>query len=174
MNKIYRLIRYDWPMHFVLLLTNWLPDNVLFMRMRGKFISPFFKKCGINLRVARGNIFYNSYNIIIGANVYIAYGNWFSGSTDIIIEDEVMFGPKSIIISGNHRRENGSFRYGTDSLKPIKISFGSWIGGNCAILAGSQIGRGSIIAANTVTNGIIPDNSLFAGNPGEVKKTLND
>jgi maltose O-acetyltransferase len=151
-----------------------MPDNVFIMRMRGKLISPFFKNCGENLRVARGNVFYNSFNITIGKNVYIAFGNWFSGSTDIIIEDEVMFGPKSIIISGNHKRKNGSFRYGTDSLKPIKIKFGSWIGGNCAILAGSIIGKGSIIGANTVTNGIIPDDCIYAGNPGVVKKTIND
>lgn len=174
MNKFYRLIRYDWPMHFILLFTNWLPDNVIFMRLRGYLISPFFKKCGKNLRVGRNNVFYDSYNIEIGKDVYIAYGNWFCGTTTITIEDEVMFGPKSIIVPGNHTRMNGSFRYGKSILIPIKIGFGSWIGGNCSILLGSDIGKGSVVAANSVVRGKVPENSLFAGNPGSIKKTLND
>lgn len=174
MNKFYRLFRYEWPLHFILLAMNWLPDNIIIMKIRGRFISPFFYKCGSNLRVARGNIFYNSFNITIGKNVYIAYGNWFSGATDIVIGDEVMFGPKSIIISGNHKRKNGSFRYGDNSVKPIKIGFGCWIGGNCSILAGSCIGNGTVIGANSVTAGQIPSDCVFAGNPGSVIKKLND
>ncbi len=172
MNKLYRLFRYDWPLHFVLLFTNWLPDNVVIMRIRGKLISPFFKSCGKNLRVARNNIFYNSYNLSFGNNVYIACDNWFSGSTDIMVEDEVMFGPKSIIISGNHNKKKGSFRYGVDTCKPIKIGFGSWIGGNCTITSGVIIGKGSLIGANTVVTKNVPDNVLFAGNPGIIIKEV--
>jgi len=56
MDKIFRILRYDWPLHLVLLLTNTLPDNVLFMRLRGFLLRPFFKKCGHNFRVARGII----------------------------------------------------------------------------------------------------------------------
>lgn len=129
MNKVYRILRYDWPLHFVLLFTNFLPDNVLFMRFRGFLLSLFFKKCGRNLRVASRNVFYNSFNIEIGNDVYIAYGNWFNGSTLIQIGDEVMFGPKSIIVSGNHTKKNHSFRYGENTVKPISISKGTWIGG---------------------------------------------
>lgn len=174
MNKFYRLLRYEWPLHFILLFMNWLPDNIVIMKLRGMLISPFFKKCGKNLRVARGNVFYNSFNISFGDNVYIAYGNWFSGSTDIVVESEVMFGPKSIIISGNHVRSHGSFRYGKNELKPILISFGCWIGGNCSILAGAKIGKGTVIGANSVVIGSVPANCLFAGNPGTVKKEIND
>ena len=137
-------------------------------------ISPFFKRCGRNLRVARGNIFYNSFNISFGDNVYIAYGNWFSGSTDITIESEVMFGPKSIVISGNHGRSDGSYRYGDSKLAPITISFGCWIGGNCAILAGAKIGKGTVIGANSVVLGFVPENCVYAGNPGAVRKEFND
>jgi len=172
MNKLYRNLRYDWPLHFVLLFTNWLPDNVLFMRLRGFLLSPFFKRCGRNLRVARHNVFYSSFNIEIGDDVFIAYGNWFSGSATIQIEDEVMFGPKSIIISGNHGKQNGSFRYGPNILKSIFIDKGTWIGGNCNILAGATIGKGCLIGAGTVVSKSVPDHVLFAGNPGVLIKTI--
>lgn len=174
MSKLYRLIRYDWPLHLVLMLTNILPDNVAIMKMRGFLISPFFKQCGKGLTVGRNNVFYRSYNMVIGDNVYIAYGNWFNAADLIRIEDEVLFGPKSIIVCSNHTRKEGSFKRGKPQIAPIRIGFGSWIGGNCALLAGCSIGKGSVIAANTVVRGEVPDDSLFAGNPGEVKKRITD
>ncbi len=174
MNKIYRLLRYDWPMHFTLLLTNWLPDNVFFIRLRGWLISPYFKKCGKKLGVGRHVTFYNSSQIEIGDNVYIAYGCWFSPSFGVKIEDEVQFGPNNVIATANHTRLKGSFRFGEPKGDKIIFGKGSWVGANCTILAGSVIGCGCVVAANTVVIGIIPDNCVFAGNPGEVKKVFND
>jgi hypothetical protein len=43
LKKLYRLQRFDWPLHFVLLFTNWLPDNVFFMNLRGFFASFFLR-----------------------------------------------------------------------------------------------------------------------------------
>lgn len=172
MNKLFRLVRYDWPLHFALLFTNWLPDNIIFMRLRGWLISPFFKRCGKNLRVGRNCTFGDSYRIEIGSNVYIAYGNWIMGSTDVTIDDEVMFGPSSIVISGNHVRQNGSFRYGPNQFSPIHIGYGSWIGGNCAILAGAKVGKGSVVAANSVLNKEMPDNAVIAGAPAKFIKEI--
>ncbi len=174
MNKAFRLLRYDWPLHFVLLLTNWLPDNIIFIRFRGFLASFFFKSCGKDLRLGRGLTFFNSFNIEIGDHVLLATNNWVSGSTTIVIESEVMIGPGCIIISGNHGRANGSIRYGKDTFKPIRIGFGTWIGGNCSVLAGSEIGKGSVISANSVVKGEVPPNSLFVGNPGSVVKTFHD
>ena len=174
MSKFKRIIRYDLPIHFALLLTNWLPDNVIFLRFRGWLISPFFKKCGKNLRLGRNITFYQSFNIEIGDDVYIALGNWFCASTTIKIASEVQFGPYCIIVSGNHSRKNGSFRYANPVIKPIEIGFGTWIGGNCSVLAGSEIGKGSVISANSVVKGEVPPNSLFVGNPGSVVKTFHD
>lgn len=167
-------LRYYWPLTFILTFMNVLPDNVAVMRLRGILIRPFFKSCGRDLRIARGNIFYNSHRIIIGDNVYIGYGNWFNASDEIKIENEVLFGPGSIIVSGNHSRLDGSFRYGPNKNKPIRIEKGAWIGGNCAILAGCSVGKGSVVGANSVANTIIPANVIFAGNPGKVIKYIED
>lgn len=172
MNKIYRLLRYDWPLHFVLLFTNWLPDNVAVLRLRGWLAHFFLGNCGKDLRLGRGVVFYNPSEIIIGKNVYIAYGNWFSASTSIVLGDEVVLGPKNVFASGNHTKEGGSFRYGKPDISPIKVGKGSWIGANCTITAGIEIGAGSVIGANTVVTKNVPDNVLFAGNPGKVIKEI--
>lgn len=137
-------------------------------------MSFFFKKCGKNLRIGRNNVFYNPNNIVLGDDIYIAYGNWFCASTTITVENEVLFGPMSIIVSGTHNRKHGSYRFGVDSVLPIHIGFGCWIGGGCAILAGTHIGKGTVIGANSVAKGHIPENCLYAGNPGEVKREYYD
>ena len=109
MNKYIRLLRYDFPMHIVLLITNWLPDNVIFIRLRGKLASPFFKKCGRNLGLARNITFYNPSTISLGSDVYFGHGCWVAGPFNV--EDEVLFGPYCVIAPGNHQRINNSYRF---------------------------------------------------------------
>jgi acetyltransferase-like isoleucine patch superfamily enzyme len=113
---MWQLIRYDWPLHFLLRLTNWLPDNVIFIKLRGMLARPFFRKCGTNLGIGRNVTFYNPSAIEIGSSVYIAYGCWFLGAGRLVIEDEVLFGPYVVISPANHTKINGSFRYGDSEL----------------------------------------------------------
>ena len=172
MHNLLRLLRYDWPLHTVFLFTNWLPDNVVILRFRGWLIRPFFGKCGRNFRVGRNVTFYNPRNIVIGNDVYIAYGNWFSAGKNIVIEDEVTIGPYCIFASSNHSKFNGSFRHGTPDKKPILVGHGSWIAGQCSILAGSKIGKGVLVAANSVVNGKIDNNMMCAGSPARSIKEV--
>ncbi len=174
MDKYVRLFRYMIPMHFVLLVTNWLPDNVFFIRLRGRLARPFFKKCGKRLGLGRNITFYDPSKIVIGSDVYIANGCWFSPADGVIIEDEVLFGPYNVISTSNHTRKNGSFRFGPPKGKTIVFKKGCWLGAHCSVLAGSIIGEGAVVAANSVVNDSVPDHCLFAGNPGTVKRTFDD
>lgn len=169
---MYRILRYDWPLHLVLLLTGWLPDNVMILRLRGFLASFFLGKCGKNLRLGRNIIFYNPQNIHIGSHVYIAYGNWFSAGATITIDDEVIVGPYCIFASSNHTKLAGSFRYGIPEQMPIYIGKGSWIAGQCSIVAGSHVGNGVLVATNSVVNGSLAADTMFAGSPARSIKTV--
>lgn len=170
---MWRLLRYDWPLHLVLLLTSWMPDNVRILRLRGWLAHFFFRQCGRDLRLGRRLCFYNPSNIIIGSNVYIAYGNWFSAGDLIVIENEVLIGPYSVFSSSNHTSINHSFRYGPKHKAPIRIASGVWISANCTITAGSNIGRGCLIGAGTVVTKSVREGVLFAGNPGRELRRLH-
>ncbi|ADV46965.1 acyltransferase [Nitratifractor salsuginis] len=165
MRNIRRLLRYDIPLHFALLLTNWLPDIVPVLRIRGYLVHFFLGECGRNLRLGRNVIFYNPKNIHIGEDVYIAYGTWFSAGEIITIGDEVIIGPYCVFASSDHTKVNGSFRYGMPRKKPITVREGSWIAAQCSILAGSDIGKGVVVAANSVVKGKMQDQTLCAGAP---------
>lgn len=172
MRNIKRLSRYDLPLHFVLLLTNWLPDMVVILRLRGYLAHFFLGQSGKNLRLGRNVTFYNPKNIFIGNDVYIAYGNWFSTGGRIVIGDEVIVGPYCVFASSNHTKINGSFRYGIPVNKPIHVGDGSWISGQCSILAGSRIGKGVLVAANSVVSGKIENSIMCGGSPARSIKKI--
>lgn len=172
MKNLHRLLRYDFPLHFFLLLTNWLPDNVLFLRLRGALVRPFLGKCGINLRLGRNVTFYNPSSITLGKDVYIAQGTWFMAGERITVGDEVLVGPYCVIVSANHTRKGRSYRYGATQLAPISISNGCWLAAHVTVTAGTTIGEGCLIAANSVIRGTIPGDVVAAGVPAKVIKTL--
>lgn len=174
MKNLHRLLRYDWPLHFVLFFTNWLPDNVISLRLRGALASLFFKSCGANLRLGRNLTFYNASNITVGSDVYIAYGCWFVASGGITIADGVLFGPYCVVSSSNHTRENLSFRSGAPQLQPVVIDSGSWIAAHVTLTAGCKIGAGSLIAAGAVVSGNIPPNSKAGGVPARILASFDE
>ena len=169
------LLRYDWPLHFVLLLTNWLPDNVIFLRLRGFLARLFLGKCGVDLRLARNISFYNPSKIEIGSHVYLAFGCVFlAGAKTISLGNEVSIGPYCVLTSENHTRQNGSFRYGLTQHGDICIKHGSWLGAHVIVTAGSSIGQGTLVAAGAVVTGIIPDNTIAGGVPACVIKAIGE
>ena len=65
-----------------------------------------------------------------------------------------------------------SFPFSSVGKKEIKIGNNVWIGWNCTILKGVQIGDHSIVAAGSVVlAGHYPNGSLIAGNPAKVIKS---
>ena len=169
-----RCLRYDWPLHFVLWLTGFLPDNVIVLRLRGWLAHFFLGSCGKDLRLGRNITFYNPSKIFIGSNVYIAYGNWFSAADSISIGDQVVLGPYSVCASSNHTCKGESFRYGASDKAQISIGRGVWVAANCTITAGISIGRGALVGAGTVVTKDVPALVVFAGNPGRVIKAVSE
>lgn len=163
--KIYRLLRYDWPLHFVLIFTNWLPDNVVFIRFRGALARPFFGQCGRKLGLGRNVTFYNPSLIVIGDWVYIAKGCWISASASVYIEDEVLFGPYVCVASSNHTSEKDSYRFGAPEIEEVRINKGSWLGAHSTVLKGTTLGKGSVLAANSVLTRSTEDFGIYAGVP---------
>jgi len=173
MNKIFRLLRYDLPLHFVLLFTNWLPDSTIILRIRGYLAHFFIGSCGKNLRLGRNIVFYDPMKVSFGKDVYLAYGCLILGGGKIAVGDEVMFGPYCVIVAGNHQRNNftNSYRFSVPGLQDIEIGKGSWIGSHVVIAGGAIIESGVVIGANSVVTKMkIPANHLAAGAPCRVIK----
>jgi len=174
LSKLLHNIRYDWAVHFILFLTNWFPDNVVFLHWRGFLVRPFLGSCGRNLGVGRNVVFYNPALIHIGHDVHISYGCLFLATDHIWIEDQVMFGPYCVLNSGDHTRIAGSFRFGESNLAPITIEKGAWLGAHVVVTAGVTVGHGALLAANAVATRDVSSDSLFGGVPAKAIKSLVD
>ena len=51
---------------------------------------------------------------------------------------------------------------------PIVVGDDAWIGVRATLLGGAVIGRGAIVGAATVVNGVVPDYAIVAGNPARI------
>lgn len=56
--------------------------------------------------------------------------------------------------------------------KPVNIGKNVWLGEGCCILPGVSLGNNVIVGANAVVTHSFPDNSVIAGVPAKVIKTL--
>ena len=56
--------------------------------------------------------------------------------------------------------------------KRVQIGSGSWIGENVSII-GANVGKNSVIVANSVVTSDIPDYSVAVGAPAKVIKRVN-
>ncbi|MGN0480673.1 MAG: DUF6270 domain-containing protein [Lachnospiraceae bacterium] len=98
---------------------------------------------------------------------------------DIIIGKDCMFSSKIVCHAGdghsiynvesservNYIRE----QYDSDKFR-IVLGEHVWVGFQAFLLAGTNVGNGSIIGARTVVNKAFPNNVIIAGNPGKVIK----
>ena len=81
---------------------------------------------------------------------------------------------KAAIESREAQVEGRPFSFDMVKKEEIKIGDNVWIGWNCTVLKGVQIGENSVVAAGSVVlRGKYPNNSLIAGNPAKVVKVLD-
>ncbi|ARN91534.1 DapH/DapD/GlmU-related protein [Levilactobacillus brevis] len=106
--------------------------------------------------------------ITIAENVFINQGLTTVALGGIKIEHDVQVAPNVTLITANHDINQMNIL----ETKPILIKHNSWVGANVIILPGVIIGAKSIVGAGSVVTKDVPDNSIVAGNPARVIKTL--
>jgi acetyltransferase-like isoleucine patch superfamily enzyme len=167
LKQVFYQLRFALPLWFGQLLTNWLPENRITIRIRGALAAPFLGKCGKNLQLARHVTFLNSSGIKVGDNVYIATGCWIDGIGGLTIEDEVELSPFVVIATISHCFKDNSVRFGGSLRRPVKIGKGCWIASH-VVITGAAIGSGTIVGANSVATEDLPDNVFAVGMPAKV------
>ncbi|MCM3782323.1 sugar O-acetyltransferase [Neobacillus mesonae] len=118
--------------------------------------------------------FYTDYgqNIRVGKEVFINQGCTFMDRGGITIEDHVLIAPKVNLVTINHP-VSPSQRRSTVS-NPIVIKKGAWIGIAATIMPGVTVGENSIISAGAVVTKDVPANTIVAGVPAKVIKTIEE
>lgn len=89
-------------------------------------------------------------------------------SKRIYIGAGVAIADNVLIQDGDHHEISG----GRGSILPIKIGDNTWIGANVIILKGVTIGKGAVVGAGSVVTRDVPDETLVAGNPARVIRSV--
>jgi maltose O-acetyltransferase len=140
------------------------------------------------------NFFLQIAGIRLSQNVKFCGRSWIYGRGDLLISDDTWISPGAIIfthdsvainigsrcdigpgvefITGSHDIGTSLRRAGKGHAKAITVGDGVWIGAKSIILGGVTIGSGSIIAAGSLVRSDVPPNSLVAGVPAVVKRSL--
>ena len=98
--------------------------------------------------------------------------NYFMDGASIEIGDHVFIGPSCGFYTANHPLNYTRRKQGLEKALPIKVGNNCWFGANVSVMPGVTIGAGCVIAAGAVVTKNMPDNSLIAGVPAKVIKTI--
>ncbi|KRN98847.1 DapH/DapD/GlmU-related protein [Companilactobacillus kimchiensis] len=111
-------------------------------------------------------------NLHIGKNVFINSNVMFTDLGGIYLGDNVLIGPNVTIASVNHRIEPSQRRH--LNLQSVCIHDNAWIAANVTITPGVVVGENAIVAAGAVVTHNVPDNTIVAGVPARVIKTIKN
>jgi len=109
-------------------------------------------------------------NTIIGKNVFINFDCVFLDLGGITIEDNVLIAPKVSLLTEGHPVEPQNRQSLT--VAPIRVKKNVWIGANATILPGVTIGENAVVAAGSIVNKDVPDNTIVGGIPAKIIKTI--
>lgn len=104
----------------------------------------------------------------------VNFNSTFIDSCEISLGDRTMVGPNCSFFSGTHPLDptvrNGT--RGPETGKPIRIGEDCWFGGNCIVLPGVTIGKGSTVGAGSVVTKDVPEYHCVAGNPARIIRKI--
>ena len=121
-----------------------------------RLFPPFYTDCGKNIK--------------IGKNVFINACCRFQDQGGIEIGDGSLIGHNTTIATLNH--DSNPDKRQNLIPKSVKIGKNVWIGSDCTILPGVEIGDGAIIGAGSIVTKSIPKNTIAVGNPAKVIKEI--
>ncbi|MBM7690182.1 acetyltransferase [Enterococcus ureilyticus] len=111
-------------------------------------------------------------HITFGKDIFINQNVTFVDLGGITIEDQVLIGPGSRLITVNHLISPEKRR--GIKVEAICIKKNAWLGANVTVLPGITIGENSIVAADSTVTKDVPDNVVVVGSPAKIVRKIEE
>lgn len=112
------------------------------------------------------------FNVHFGKNVHVGHGCFFMDGADITLGNDLFIGPDCGFYTATHPLTYAERNKGLEKALPIRVGDNVWFGAKVSVMPGVTIGNGCVIAAGSVVTRDLPDNSVAAGVPAVIKKTI--
>lgn len=109
----------------------------------------------------------------VGARTFVNEGVYLDLSERITIGEDCAIGHEVLFTTATHQLAKPTRRAGAPALRPIIVGDGTWIGSRATILPGVRIGSGCVVGAGAVVTSDIPNDSIYAGVPARLIRTLD-
>jgi acetyltransferase-like isoleucine patch superfamily enzyme len=107
----------------------------------------------------------------LGERVFINKDCMFVDLGGITIEDDVLIGPRTTLISVNHVEKPAERR--NLMTNAVHIKQHAWLGANVTVLPGVTVGENAIVGAGSVVTKNVADNTIVVGNPAKKIRMVN-
>ena len=107
----------------------------------------------------------------IGAQNQIGRFFFVSCTKAIRLEDNVLISERVFLGDNNHSFSHPAvpiMQQPNKAGRPIRIGYGSWVGVGAVILAGSNLGKFSVVGASSVCKGRFPDHAVIGPEPAKL------
>ena len=143
-----------------------------FFLIKNKLLNLVGIKCGKNTKIV-GPLFVSKCSQIeFGNNCWVGTKFTIHGDGIFKCDNNCDFAPEVAIITGSHYIGTEERRAGKGKNLIVNIGNGCWIGARSTIVGNVDIEDGVVVAAGTCVVKNCVKNSLIAGIPGKVIKTL--
>ena len=145
------------------------PGGRLARAVRSALARHMLDSCGRAVNVEHGAWFGSGKGVRLGDRSSIGMDALVMGP--IQIGDDVMMGPRCILLSNRHdisRRDVPMNSQGFADALPIVIEDDVFVGAGATVLPGVRISTGSVVGAGAVVTKDVPPGCVVAGNPAEI------
>ena len=105
-------------------------------------------------------------SIIVGNRVFVGRGVEFNIRERIEVGDDSLIASGCTFVDHDHGTAAGMMMNAQPAEScPIAVGRGAWIGANCVVLKGAQIGEGAVIGAGSVVTKAVPPFEIWCGVP---------
>ena len=139
---------------------------------REKLLRGLLGRTGDNFLIEQPFYCDYGYNIFLGENFYANVNCVILDEASVTFGDNVFVAPNCGFYTAGHPLDVEQRNAGLEYARPIRIGNNVWIGALVSVLPGVTIGDNCVIGAGSVVNKDIPANSMAAGNPCRVIRSI--